>query len=63
MEYLCTFASKKKESDKDSLISWIYDFSNRYYPIFEILPIWQKCPSNIGKTTSPLASVPYQSER
>lgn len=33
------------------------------HPIFEILPILQKCPSNIGKTISPLASVPYQSER
>lgn len=62
MEYLCKFATKK-ESDKDSLISWIYAFSNRSHPIFEILPIWQKYPSSIGKTISPLASVPYQSER
>ena len=60
--YIC---DKKKEPDSRilSLAGFMtFLIETQLIPI-ENLPMLQKCPSKIGKTTSPLASVPYQLER
>lgn len=60
--YIC---SKKKEPDSRilSLAGFMTFLIDTHLISIENLPILQKCSSKIGKTISPLASVPYQSER